>query len=163
MNKKVVSIIIISIIIIGVASVCTKYIFNGKKIALNESNLIVISSNLFSSKSDYDFNHNATIFTNYRDYYSKLQSNKLSENDFIVNNYIYFKISHKSCREEYVKPSYYTLDGNNIEITVNYKLGCCECVETDNYYLLKVDKKITTANVEIKYKYKKDLKTMLWR
>lgn len=92
------------------------------------------------------------VFTNYNDYYNKFNSNELTENDFKSSNYVVIFISYDSCAESDITPTDYTINGNNIDITVKYKASCGGCAPEYMYYLLKVDKSITTANVNINYK-----------
>lgn len=92
------------------------------------------------------------VFTNYKDYYNKFRSNKLKEKDFDNNNYVLVSIQYDSCGESNIRPTDYTIKNDRINITVKFEVSCGSCVGDYMNYLLKVDKNITTANVNIKYK-----------
>lgn len=92
------------------------------------------------------------VFTDYNDYYNKFSSDELTKDDFKNNNYVLVPIDDDSCSETDIAPTSYTIKGNNINIVVKYKAGCGVCAPEYIYYLLKVDKSITTANVNVDYK-----------
>lgn len=92
------------------------------------------------------------IFTTYTDYHNKFNSNIINENDFQKNNYVLVPIQYNSCSESEFIPSDYTINGELINITVNFKASCGVCATEYMYYLLKVDKSITSATIDIDYK-----------
>ena len=138
--------ILIGIIIVIIVCILFFLIKNSQKITLN-NNFVYMESNY--SKNNDEKNY---VFTNYNDYYNRFNSNKLTENDFKNNNYVLISISYDPCSASDVTPTDYTINGNNIDIVVQYKARCGGCAPKYLHYLLKVDKNITTANVNIKYK-----------
>ena len=138
--------ILIGIIIVIIVCILFFLIKNSQKITLN-NNFVYMESNY--SKNNDEKNY---VFTNYNDYYNRFNSNKLTENDFKNNNYVLISISYDPCSASDVTPTDYTINGNNIDIVVQYKARCGDCAPKYLHYLLKVDKNITTANVNIKYK-----------
>ncbi len=139
-------------ILIGIIIV----IIAGILIALyKKSSQTIVANNDFVFLGNFDesvIDEQNYVFTNYNDYYNKFNSNELTENDFKSSNYVVIFISYDPCSESDIKPADYTIKGNNIDITVKYKASCGVCAPEYMYYLLKVDKSITTANVNINYK-----------
>lgn len=138
--------ILIAIIIVIIGCILFFVIKNSQKITLN--NDFVYMEGNFSPNIDEE-NY---VFTNYNDYYNIFNSNKLTKNDFENNNYVLISMTYDPCSDTDVTPTDYTMNGNNINITVKYKSHCDGCAPGYLYYLLKVDKSITTANVNINYK-----------
>lgn len=92
------------------------------------------------------------IFTDYNNYYEKMKNNVLIRKDFEKNNYALIPIYYDSCSESNITPVRYTIDGNDINVLVTYKASCGGCAGEYMYYLLKLDKSITHANINIEYK-----------
>lgn len=92
------------------------------------------------------------VFTNYDDYYNVFHSKKIKKTDFENNNYVIISLRDNGCGEKEVTPTDYTINGNNIIVDIKYKAGCGECASMTSYYLLKVNKSITTVNVKKNYK-----------
>ncbi|MDE6284148.1 MAG: hypothetical protein K2M17_00160 [Bacilli bacterium] len=92
------------------------------------------------------------VFTDYTDLKSKFDSSNLTANDFKKNNYVLVAMKYNTCSEDEVTPTDYTINGNKIDIIVKYKAECGFCAPEYMYYLLKVDKNITQADVNIEYK-----------
>ena len=91
------------------------------------------------------------LFTNYDDFYNTMRTKELSAEDFQNNNYVFFKIIYNTCSETEITPVSYLIDGENINITINYIGSCDSCVMKEKYYALKVDKSMTKANVNLTY------------
>lgn len=146
MKKKVLIligiIVIIVSIIIGILVISIKH----KNITANSD--FVYMGEFFENITDKE-NY---IFTDYNDYYNKFNSNKLKKKDFIKNNYVLVSINYDSCRESNITPTNYTIKNGKISITVKYKASCGGCAPSYMYYLLKVDKSITSAKINTKYK-----------
>ena len=92
------------------------------------------------------------VFTNYDDFYNIFHSDKLKENDFEYNNYVLVPVLYNACSDYDVTPTDYTIKGNNIDVIVKYRVGCGYCAEEYMIYLLKVDKSLNIARVNIDYK-----------
>ncbi len=139
--------ILLGIIIVIIVCILVLFIKNNlMQINLNKDFIFMESS--FDSNGKYK-NY---VFTDYNDYNEAFHSNKLKKNDFENSNYVAVFISYDSCAESDVTPTDYTINGNNIAVDVKYKASCGGCASEYMYYLLKVDKSITTANVNINYK-----------
>lgn len=92
------------------------------------------------------------VLTNYEDFINKFDSDAIKEEDFATNNYVVIPIRYDSCTDKNVTPTDYTIKDNKINITVKYEASCGVCVSEYMYYVLKVDKSITSAIVDINYK-----------
>ena len=99
--------------------------------------------------NNQDIDRYNNVFTNYDDYNKVFDSNKLKKEDFKDNNYVLIPIVYDSCSEYDIKPTGYKINGNDIEVKVKYKGKCGGCAPQYMYYLLKVDKSVTTADVMI--------------
>lgn len=91
------------------------------------------------------------VFTNYEDYKSKFDSSDLTLNDFEKNNYVLVSMRYDACSESDVTPIDYKINGSKIDVIIEYKARCGVCAPEYMYYLLKVDKAITSADVNIEY------------
>ena len=139
--------ILLGIIIVIIVCILVFFIKNNHmEVILNEDFVLMESS--FDSKDKYK-NY---VFTDYNDYNEAFHSNKLNKNDFENSNYVAVFIRYNPCSESDITPTDYTIKGNNIEVYVKYNASCGLCAQEYMYYLLKVDKSITTANVNINYK-----------
>ena len=92
------------------------------------------------------------VITSFEDYKKIFDTNKLKKNDFDNNNYVIISMDYNPCSDSNVTPTDYTIKGENINVTVKYEAKCGLCAPENIYYLLKVDKSITSVNVNIKYK-----------
>ena len=142
--KKIIYVLIGIIIIVFISIILVKK--NNQKIIANND---FVYMGLFNQSVVDEKNY---VFTNYNDYYNKFNSDKLTENDFKSNNYVLVSVRYDSCSKSNVTPTDYTIKNNNIDIIVTYKARCGGCAVKNTYYLLKVDKSITAANVNINYK-----------
>lgn len=144
MKKRIfISLGIVVIIIIGVLIIFIRK--NNQTITPNNN---FIYMGIFRESIIDEENY---VFTNYNDYHNKFNSNELTENDFNNHNYVLVSIRYDSCSESDITPTDYTIKGNNIDVMVKYKASCGVCATEYMYYLLKVDKSITSANVNITY------------
>ena len=117
-----------------------------------ETNFIYLKS-LLSAKIDNEvLKKENYVFTSYEEYKKVFGTDKLSESDFKNNNYLLLSISYNPCSEKKITPTNYSVNGNNIKVTVTYKSTCGGCASENVYYLLKVNKNITSPNVNIEYK-----------
>ena len=149
-------------LILGIIIVCLlaviAYSFYKEKI---ETNPTPHFNSNFIKLSDKNINQNlgySHIITSYNQFMSEIGTNDLQESDFNAFNYAFFTIQYDSCREKDLTPVDYTIDGNNIKINFTYKAVCGGCAPYYDEYLLKVDKSITTANIDIDYKALNDPK-----
>ena len=97
-----------------------------------------------------DGKYNNYVFNNFDDYNKKIGI-KLKESDFEEHNYVFFTISYDSCSEKNITPKKYSMHGNNITVTIDYESQCGVCAPEELYYLLKLDKSITDASVELNF------------
>lgn len=92
------------------------------------------------------------LFTNYRDYYDKFNSNNLTESDFKNNSYVLITIVFDDCSESNINIADYTIKENNIDVVVTYEASCGLCAPEYMYYLLKVNQTMINPNVNMEYK-----------
>ena len=158
-NKKLKKYIILTSIVITLIIIIALHSVINNKIIIQNKDFTYIGAfwQDMIGKENY-------IFKSYNDYYSKfnpnklgeddyLNPNKLSEKDFEENNYVVISMFADSCGVEEMIPTDYAINGNNINVTVKVKTTSGSCAAQYLYYLLKVDKEITTANVNIEEKY----------
>lgn len=92
------------------------------------------------------------VFTNYNDYKMKFNGDKLKESDFEKSNYALITIEYNSCADSDINIANYSIDGNKIDVLVEYYASCGVCAPEYLYYVLPVDKKITKVDVDIDFK-----------
>lgn len=117
-----------------------------------ETNFIYLKSVLSAKIDNEELKKENYVFTSYEEYKKVFGTDKLSESDFKNNNYLLLSISYNPCSEKKITPTNYSVNGNNIKVTVTYKSTCGGCASENVYYLLKVNKNITSPNVNIEYK-----------
>lgn len=117
-----------------------------------ETNFIYLKSVLSAKIDNEVLKKENYVFTSYEEYKKVFGTDKLSESDFKNNNYLLLSISYNPCSEKKITPTNYSVNGNNIKVTVTYKSTCGGCASENVYYLLKVNKNITSPNVNIEYK-----------
>ena len=145
MKKKLLIIIGVLILLLGILLVV--YLFRGKKVVhLNKHEDFTYINNYYDEMVEEN-----RVFTNYEDYYNAFESDAFSKEDFVNNNYVVITLKYNSCGEQNVTPVSYNINGNNIEVKVQYEVRCGVCAPVYKYYLLKVDKNIKEANVNYKY------------
>ena len=144
-KRNIIYIVIAAVIIIGV--IVFFVMKKAQKSSYNSSFLYIgkYSDNEFILEKGY-------VFRDYDDFKTKLNSNKLKEKDFENNNYVLIPISYDECAEKDVTPAKYTIRDNNIDVLVEYEANCGGCASINEYYLIKVDKKVVFSSVDIKYK-----------
>lgn len=148
MKKKyiIIAVIIVALFTIGL------FLFN------NKTKTYKINKN-FTRVEARNNNENIDdniVFTNYQDYLKYFNGGKLTEKDFIGFNYVLVKISYNPCGEEDITPYKYDVNGNAITVYVSYNAKCGGCQPEYLYYLLKVEKTITKASVNIEYEVAND-------
>lgn len=117
-----------------------------------ETNFIYLKS-LLSAKIDNEvLKKENYVFTSYEEYKKVFGTDKLSESDFKNNNYLLLNIGYDPCNEKEITPTNYSVNGNNIKVSITYKSTCGICASENVHYLLKVNKNITSPNVNIEYK-----------
>lgn len=117
-----------------------------------ETNFIYLKSVLSAKIDNEVLKKENYVFTSYEEYKKVFGTDKLSESDFKNNNYLLLSISYNPCSEKEITPTNYSVNGNNIKVAVTYKRTCGICASENVYYLLKVNKNITSPNVNIEYK-----------
>lgn len=117
-----------------------------------ETNFIYLKSVLSNKVDNEILKKDNYVFTSYEEYKKVFGTLKLSENDFKDNNYLLLNIGYDPCNEKEITPTNYSVNGNNIKVSITYKSTCGVCAKENVYYLLKVNKNITSPNVNIEYK-----------
>lgn len=117
-----------------------------------ETNFIYLKSVLSNEVDNEILKKDNYVFTSYEEYKKVFGTLKLSENDFKDNNYLLLNIGYDPCNEKEITPTNYSVNGNNIKVSITYKGTCGVCAKENVYYLLKVNKNITSPNVNIEYK-----------
>ena len=91
------------------------------------------------------------VLTSYSDYIERFDFGNLTSDDFSNNNYAVLKIRYDSCSEYDIKPVSYIVNGNNIDVSIEYKSRCGTCALEYLYYLIKIDKSIEEVNIDYEY------------
>ncbi len=117
-----------------------------------ETNFIYLKSVLSNKVDNEILKKDNYVFTSYEEYKKVFGTLKLSENDFKDNNYLLLNIGYDPCNEKEITPTNYSVNGNNIKVSISYKSTCGGCAKENVYYLLKVNKNITSPDVNIEYK-----------
>lgn len=92
------------------------------------------------------------IFQTYEDLMEYFPDATIDEEAFDDNNYLLVRMIYDSCAESDINPVDYSIDGNIVKISVQYKKSCGgPCAPEYLYYLLKVDKNQKVDDVEFKY------------
>ena len=141
-------IVTVIVVIIFCIAICLTINNNTRK----ETNFIYLKSVLSNEVDNEILKKDNYVFTSYEEYKKVFGTLKLSENDFKDNNYLLLNIGYDPCTEKEITPTNYSVNGNNIKVTVTYKSTCGGCASENVYYLLKVNKNITSPNVNIEYK-----------
>lgn len=103
-------------------------------------------------KSDWEDAELKDWYTNYEDFKEDIKSVEISKKDFQNYNFAVIALDYDSCSQYNVTPTKYEVHKNNIAVTVEYNEGCGVCPPTEDYYLLKVDKKEEAKNIIFIYK-----------
>ena len=143
MNKYIY--ILISLIIAIIIGILIFFGGNSSSVISNDDFIYI---GLFDESVVDDENY---VFKDYNDFYNKFKSDKLTKNDFQNNNYALVTVVYNSCSESEITPTSYIINGNDINVLMKYKASCGVCAPEYMYYLLRVDKNIISANVDIKY------------
>ena len=141
-------IVTVLVVIIFCIAICLTINNNTRK----ETNFIYLKSVLSNEVDNEILKKDNYVFTSYEEYKKVFGTLKLSENDFKDNNYLLLNIGYDPCTEKEITPTNYSVNGNNIKVSISYKSTCGGCAKENVYYLLKVNKNITSPNVDIKYK-----------
>ena len=149
MKKKKVLIVIGIILVIGII-VALVLLNNIASIVIpirinNDFKLVSLVDGKEVSKDD------RIIISSYNQYREYFNSNNLKEKDFKDNNYALIVVTYSGCLEYDVTPTKYNIKGNTINIEVKYKVACGFCAPEYDYYLLKIDKSMTSFDYEINY------------
>ena len=152
-NKKnnIVRDVVILVVVLLIFGVVFLVDYNSKK--GSSSNELKLNSDFiylknFKNEANLDTNY---VFTNYEDYKEKIGSDVLSAKDFEKNNYVLVVLDYNPCAEDNVTPTDYKVSSNKIDITVKYEGKCGLCAPEYLYYLLKVDKDVTEAELDFNY------------
>ena len=143
-NKLIIILSICAIALIIIALLSIKKI---EEPIIYNNDFIFIEEKYYDEKLDIDENY---IFTNYDDFYKVFKSNKLTNEDFINNNYALIQIKYDACSEDNITPTNYTIN-DEIQVIVKYNSRCGFCQNTFLYYLLKLDKDIVDKKINVKY------------
>ena len=82
---------------------------------------------------------------------SSFNKNVVTEKDFQKNNYVLIRVEFDSCADRNIIPTDYKIKGNNIDVTFRYERNCGVCAPQNTYFLLKVSKDLTEAQVNLNY------------
>lgn len=146
LNIAVMAIVLVIIIF------CVVIYFTVQNNTSKETGFIYLKSVLSAKIDNEVLKKENYIFTSYEEYKKVFGTDKLSESDFKNSNYLLLNISYDPCSEKEITPTNYLVAGNNIKVSITYKSTCGGCASENVYYLLKVDKNITSPNVDIEYK-----------
>ncbi len=138
--------IIVVILVIGVSLVLIN-LYRKKK----EDKPIVQHNDFMYLDTNHEqsIENNYLLFKNYEDFKSKIESDVLTEESFVKNNYVLIRIRFNECSQAEVRPTEYTMDGNTINIKVKYKASCGVCALANSYYLLAINKNMQDVTVNI--------------
>ncbi len=138
--------IIVVILVIGV-SLALINLYRKKK----EDKPIVQHNDFMYLDTNHEqsIENNYLLFKNYEDFKSKIESDVLTEESFVKNNYVLIRIRFNECSQAEVRPTEYTMDGNTINIKVKYKASCGVCALANSYYLLAINKNMQDVTVNI--------------
>lgn len=73
----------------------------------------------------------------------------LKESDFENNNYFLLHIQYSECHEYDVYPTDYEIKDGIINLTIKYRTNCGLCASEHDFYVLKLDKNISTLGANI--------------
>ena len=149
-NKKIYIIIGILIICIIISIIILLPNKNNKTYKIHKN---ITSVEAKDNEKEIDDN---IVLTTYEEYLKYFNTGNLTPTDFIGFNYALIKINYNPCSEENITPYKYNIKGNNITVYVSYDSICGLCAPDYIYYLLKVEKTITKANVNIEYELNND-------
>ena len=144
--------IAVLVIVLVVIIFCVVIYFTVQNNTSKETGFIYLKSVLSDKIDNEVLKKENYVFTSYEEYKKVFGTDKLSESDFKNNNYLLLSISYNPCSEKEITPTNYSVNGNNIKVTVTYKSTCGGCASENVYYLLKINKNITNPNVNIEYK-----------
>ena len=91
------------------------------------------------------------VITSYEEYAQLFSSDVIKEDDFKDNNYFLLHLQYSGCNEYDVFPTDYEIKDDTVNITIKYKRKCGLCAPEHDFYLLKVDKKITNLKSNLDY------------
>ena len=97
-----------------------------------------------------DIEDDNLVLIEYEDYKELFDSNILTKEDFKKYNYAVIE-DLNNCDKQSITPYRYSINNYNISVIINYKKSCGYCENKYSYYLLKVDKDLTEANLSIYY------------
>ena len=145
MSKKNIGIIIISIIVILGIGFFNLYrtgvmrqekAINIKKVVLKDnSKIIERESKVYTNANDFKRSFNVTEGLDFQNY-----------------NYVLIPIQYDSCSEHNIEIADYQIKGDKIKVYVEYEASCGYCAALWEYYVIKVDKEMTKADVDIDYR-----------
>ena len=127
-------------------SVFTDVEFNPDFVSLGNYNDLGIEDNyVFTSYQEYDEKVQVELHV------SSFNKNVVTEKDFQKNNYVLIRVEFDSCADRNIIPTDYKIKGNNIDVTFRYERSCGVCAPQNTYFLLKVSKDLTEAQVNLNY------------
>ena len=142
-KKYTIYIIVMIIIIVGLLFI----IINGKK-----KNIVANGDFIYLTDNYQNDTTDNYVIKSYEEYKSKFNNNILKEEDFVNNNYVLITLRYDSCSEKNMTPTSYNIKDNVIDVNVKYEAKCGFCAPKNKYYLLKIDKSIIDAKININYK-----------
>ena len=119
----------------------------------------ILNSNVIelgSYREDYS-NYTEKMYKDYNSFQLDFKDNdKLTMEDFDKNNYYVFKIDYDPCSEkDFELNSLNTnYEGNKVDVELGftYESVCGGCAPEALYYAIKLDKRVTSVNLDVDYK-----------
>lgn len=90
------------------------------------------------------------VFDNYKDFSMYFNSKNIKEDYFNSNNYAILVLTYDNCSYTNIVPTKYNINGKTLNVTA-YHDGYSTCEPLYAYYAVKVDKKITELNLNVKW------------
>lgn len=148
------------ILIIVVLCIIAFFVLNKQQTnQISDSKKIVQDSNIITVKliDETVTAKDGIVFEDYDAFSSIFESSKIKEKDFEKNNYVLFSVNRNTCGEKNVTPTKYTIKDEKIKVNISYEADCGVCASEWLYYVIKVDKSVTHASIDLKYKAVNDV------
>ena len=134
------------ILIVGVAAlVLLIIIMLVISLSLNKAKNINASAEFIKlkAKSEDIIEEEYKLYTNYNDLIRDFDESKIKQTDFENNNVLVIKVYYDPCREKNITPTSYKINGDLINIKIEYEAECGGCAPENIYYALRITKSIS--------------------
>lgn len=147
-NNNYIKIIIPLVVALLVFTVVLAVVISdkGEKKERYETNYI--SLGIFNEDLRVD-NNVLTSYEAYKNVFKDL-NNEITEEIFYNNNYAVVEILYDECSEKNVRLKSYDLNNDELEVIVTYDSTCGVCAPQYIYYLVPLDKSVTSVTVNVK-------------